>query len=106
MGWHDAFCAAAPAGVSSGEQFSSESCTGLAATELRGGHPARPMYSKCRSTESVWCTFTGGMLLLEGAPAVGPLFVGFMGPATTAADLANLEASTEPTLGARHAKAY
>merc|ERR1712232_159631 len=27
-----------------------EICTGLAATELRGGHAAPPMYSTCRST--------------------------------------------------------
>merc|ERR1712039_458352 len=85
--WHDAFCATAPAGVSSGEQLSSESCTGLAATELRGGHPARPMYSKCRSTERVWCTFAGSMLVSEWAPAEGLLYVGFMVPAPTATDL-------------------
>merc|ERR1712107_339559 len=33
--------------------FLLDSCTGLAATELRGGHPAQPMYSKGVSTESL-----------------------------------------------------
>merc|ERR1712039_866907 len=50
---HDHFSIAVLVGVSSGLQISLDSCTGLAATALRGGHLARPMYSKCRSRERV-----------------------------------------------------